>query len=194
MLITVVLGIIIFYLQTCRRTPVKTEYVTTVKRDTIYNEVHDTTVWRVPVIRKEILHDTLIDIQHVPYYATDEELRVDHFTERYYEDTTRIEHGLIITRDTVRTNRIVAHQVEHRLSLPTIREVVTVTEKPRTEVYAGLGMISGKRDFIHGFEGTLSLKNKADQIYSLGGIVQTDGQVYYKGSIMFKLSLKRKNQ
>jgi hypothetical protein len=190
MLAVLVLAIIILYLQQCRGRSTAVEFREVVKRDTIYQNIHDTTIWKVPVIRTEIKRDTITN--RIWTTVSHESLVNDYFTTRYYEDTTRIQYGDIITRDSVRGNMIVAHQVEHRLSIPTIRETITVIQPPRTQMYVGLGMISGRNDFLHGFEGTLSLKNKADQIYSLGGIIEPGGAMYWKGSIMFKISFKKK--
>lgn len=194
MLAVLVLGIIIFYLQQCRRAPATTEVREVIKRDTVYQAVHDTTVWKVPVIRSEIKRDTVNTFRYLPIYTDKESMVDDYFTARYYEDTTHIQYGKIITRDSVRENRIIAHQVEHNLQIPTIRETVTIIQPPRTQMFIGLGMISGRNDIIHGFEGTLSLKNKADQIYSLGGIIEPGGAMYWKGAIMFKISFKKKTR
>jgi hypothetical protein len=194
MLAVLVLGIIILYLQQCKGRSTAVEIREVVKRDTVYQTSHDTTIWRVPVVRSVIRTDTFRQYFPVREFIDTAYLLHDYMLTRYYEDTTRIQYGEIITRDSVRENRIVAHQVEHRLNIPTIRETVTVIQPPRTQIYLGLGMISGRSDIIHGFEGTLSLKNKADQIYSLGGIIEPGGAMYWKGSVMFKIALKRRNR
>lgn len=199
-ILVLLLVVALLYLRFCDRRPATSIETITVKRDTVYQIVKDSTGWIVPkpkvIIKREsrlipvVMPVDSAELLRMFYNA--QLLQEEYFITRYYEDTTHIEHGYVITRDTVTENRITARKVITALKIPTITETITVQAPRRVHVYAGLGILGGRTDLIRGFEGTLTLKSKSDQLYEVGGVMLNDGNIYFKGAIKFKLSFKKR--
>jgi hypothetical protein len=189
--IIVLIGIIV-YLQECKvNRPIPCNPVKIVGRDTQYIPVveeHSKIPIPVSVIpATKVIHDTLISGRDTLYIKVDTAAILnDYFATRYYEDSTKTKYGTVFVKDSVRTNRIVSRvwSANFRLPIVTIKEIV----KPKTQLYIGGTLLGNKTSLLYGAGPSLILKNKKDQMYGVGVMYTAGGQIYYNGSLYFKIS------
>lgn len=105
-------------------------------------------------------------------------------------DSTELNYGTAYVSDTVSQNRIQARQWSFKLSLPVITKTVTVSEKPRVEVYAGGNAMFAPTGAIGG-KFSLTIKDKKDQQYEFGG-GRFAGHWFGEIGTKFKLSFRNK--
>lgn len=193
--------LLIIFLRECKAktVTVSAKPVEIVKIDTFF--VHDTVQVKsyVPALAKEL---TAPLIQLVPYYAdysymdTSAKVAADAFdykTVRYYSDSQHLEHGYIKIYDTVWQNRITGRSIQPFIIFPVITKTITVTdfEKPSTQLYLGIGAYGNKTVPINATGFSLLLKTKKDRMYEAGAFVDWQKQVWYYGSMKFKIRLKK---
>lgn len=177
----------ILFLQMCGTKRCEDKVTTRVIRDTTYITQRDTVAKYVPHITTVIEpvhimnYDTLVFFLDVDTAAI---LR-DYFTTRFYRDSLNTKYGLLTVMDSVRENRIVSRSWASNFTIPVVKE--TVTQRPRTQLYAGFSALSGQQSI--GAEINLTLKSKKDQQYEIGAGLfgaQWYGRVGTKFKITFK--------
>jgi hypothetical protein len=177
----------ILFLQMCGTKRCEDKVTTRVIRDTTYITHRDTAARYVPRITTVIepvhilMRDTMVLFLDVDTAAI---LR-DYFTTRYYRDSMQTKYGQVTVMDSVRENRIVSRSWATNFSIPVVKE--TITQRQRTQLYAGFSALTGQRAV--GAEINLTLKTKKDQQYEVGaGLFGT--QWYGRIGTKFKLSFK----
>ena len=133
-----------------------------IKGNDIYHKVifeKDNTI-KIPVLSKV---DTNNIIKN--YYAKIE-----------YRDTLKIDTlGTITLIDTLFNNRILGRQWTTNIKERTIRETITVREKPRNNIYGGFNIFFNQQDF-NGINMGLILKSKKETIYQINlGLLNKNG-------------------
>ena len=183
-LICCVLVILLLLQRQCTPEPktVNSHTVDTI-RDTI--PMHDTIPEHVPAL---VIHDTIYP--DVPFDTLD--LIADYFAVKSANDTLQGENYIVIIQDKISRNRIQNRKAQ--VTINQIKETIHVTDsipypvppagdciKPRTKVYAGIG-IGGWTDKA-GFAPALAINTKKDHLYTVSYdvISQTAWlQIYWK--------------
>lgn len=172
-----------------------------VKRDTAYIDVFRESGWIKPepdtVIRIKTIRDTIgiekyyeVPASPVALEAKYRRLLEEYSQKSYYEETFTTEYGDIVTMDSVYNNRLMAHRIATNFKVPVVN--TTTAAKQRNQLYAGFGAFGGRSDLLKGIELNLTLKNKRDQMYELGGVMLNDGNYYLKAGMKFKISFRKK--
>jgi hypothetical protein len=107
----------------------------------------------------------------------------------YYRDSLTVAHGYAIIQDTVAGNRITGRNFRLNQALPVIKE--TVQAKPRNVLYLGLSGSGSKYNYLYSVEGSVSLKVKGGQLFTLGGGVTVDNRFLFRGGIAWPVRLRR---
>lgn len=129
--------------------------------------------------------DTLESIEVLP---TDTAAIIERFYQKvFYTDTQTIKYGKVIIDDSVYRNRITSRRVITDIKVPEVTNTVTLREK-RNVVYAGASVLSTLDAPLTAIGGDLSLKNKADKMYSIGAYATKEGKMYY--SFGFKAPIR----
>lgn len=162
-------------------------------RDTVIVHYKDTITSYVPRITKVIQPVTIFrtDSLYVIEPIDTQEVLHDYYVTRYYQDTAGTEYGDIIVKDSIRENRIVDRKWITDFRIPIITDSVIIPEIKRNQLYIGGGLLGSAGQLISGFEADLTLKNKKDQQYYIGGSLLTTGTYYIRMGTRFKLSFRK---
>jgi hypothetical protein len=185
-IIIIFLLLAVVYLQTCSVNK-KSKNSSTVKID---GEKYD-------IVSKKI--DTLYltitkvikgnDIYHKVIFEKDNTIKIpvlskvdtnniikNYFAKIEYRDTLKIDTlGTITLIDTLSNNRILGRQWTTNIKERTIRETITVKEKPRNNIYGGFNIFFNQQDF-NGVNVGLILKSKKETIYQINlGLLNKNG-------------------
>lgn len=169
--------------------PLKTEVV---KRDTVLQPVLQLVPHYVPKPVKVIQRDSFVEYEKL--YVV-EPVDTAAILRKYnaivvYRDTAKIEYGKIIIKDTITQNRIVGRFLTADLTIPTVKETVTIQPKKKIQLYAGITALGNQQTFIDGFGGHLTLKTKNDQLYQVGGVLMNN-RLNLQASVNFLIKLKK---
>ena len=114
----------------------------------------------------------------------------DFFAVRVYSDTAHAQYGQVIINDTVSQNKIVKRGLSYNFEMPVVTQQITLRAKPRTIVFVGAAAYGNQQSLLYGSEVNLSLKNKQDKIFSLKGLLNKDGNVYYGFGVSIPIKLR----
>lgn len=166
-------------------------YIETVKVDTVWVKEKKDTAY-VPQIVNHYLPgqvppalvkwDTLY-IENIELVDTAAILQ-EFFSFNLYSDTLRNKYGYVLVNDTISRNRILGRGVKTDLLIPEVTKTITITEKPRTELWLGAGMGFGNN--INSYELAASIKTKNNHMVGISW-EQLSGY-----NNLFKLNYKRK--
>lgn len=200
--LVVAIGYILFLRMCAGGKPCDPVTITKTRTDTVYLDVFKESGWIKPEPKTIIKYDTRMDTEYIETstalfdsatmlrkYQT---LYAAYREKKFYEETFTTQYGDITTLDTVYDNRLMAHRVLTSFHIPEVTTTNTLVIKPRNQVYAGFGAFGSGRDLIKGFELNLALKNKKDDMYEIGGLMLTDGNLYLKLGMKVKLSFRKK--
>jgi hypothetical protein len=177
------------------------EYILLTKQvDTVYEVKYDTVKEYVPQIKWQ---DKIVLVEtEVPADIDTTAILKDYYTKKYYEDIVPVStYGFGTIKDTVSKNQITSRKIEWDLTVPIVKETITVKEKPRTKVWIGGGMGFDKVNFINNVRAGFLLKTPRDKIYGLdigftnvnNDVTNVNSQVvpYIGGSLYWKIKLKK---
>jgi hypothetical protein len=111
----------------------------------------------------------------------------DYFSKVFYRDSLQTQYGTITVEDTITENRIQARRWFTNFTIPTITKTVTLSTKPRSQLYAGFSGLFGQQNI--GAELNFTLKTKKDQQYEIGAGL-FGAQPYGRIGTKFKLSFR----
>jgi len=162
--------------------------------DTVFVKVKPDVVYKPGIT---IYRDTTI-YQDVPKMGTIEladELRhnyydsivMSHFAKRVYTDTIKFgTNGSIYIKDTLQENAILSRMTNSDLIFPSVKETITVKEKPKNQLYLGAKTLVGNGT-IGGIGTGLMFKTKRDRIYGIGAIVDRQKNINFTVDFYIKL-------
>jgi hypothetical protein len=111
-----------------------------------------------------------------------------------YKDTVHTRYGFMRIYDTVYRNRIIARQVFTDFDIPVYTNTITLRDKPRNQVFVGVGGMWNVQKRLLGVGPSLMFKAKNDHVIELGAMANTAGELTAFFSMKFKISLKNHNQ
>jgi hypothetical protein len=156
-----------------------------VKPDVVYKQgktiYRDTTIYQeIPSLGAMELGDELMH----NYYDS---ILMSHFAKRVFTDTIKFgTNGSVYIKDTLQENAILSRTTNSDLIFPTIKETITVKEKPKNQLYLGAKTILGSSN-ISGVGTGLMLKTKRDRVYGIGAMI--DGQKNVNFTVDFYIKL-----
>lgn len=167
--------------------------------DTVYIYTKKDTMY----VPKEI---KVVQTQYVPKYITDTlEIREvvfknvdtakilrDYYAARFYSDTQKIDYGKIIINDRISRNRIIGRRLVVEQNIPVVEKTITLKEKKRNVLYAGLSVVGNEDDFVHAIGADLGMKLKNDKFVGVGIKSIRNGTLYYEAQLKFPIRLKKK--
>jgi hypothetical protein len=180
--------------------PTPTETGTTIKVDTVYQEVKTETKVYVPKWR------TRVETVEVPYQVTTPidttEVLKDYFARYVTIDTVRLPYpdsvgkffGTAIIQDTITKNTIVARSIKWNYKIPIITKTITIHPQPRAQVYVGAMANVNSVQILSAVSGALLYKTKSDKIYIANIGVANNGagtQPFLGAGILWKISVKK---
>jgi hypothetical protein len=162
-------------------------------RDTVIVHHQDTVDHYVPKITTVSRPITIYrtDSLYIIQPIDTQEVLKDYFATRYYSDTRQTQYGDITIQDSVRENRIIDRRLLTDFKIPVIHDSTIAAEPKRNQLYIGGGLLGSTKELITGFEADLTLKNKKDQQYYIGGSILTTGVYYFRLGTRFKLSFRK---
>lgn len=172
------------------------ERLPSIVRDTVWVKTSNT------INTKPLLTETILPTIVEKYYIADtnkvklteqyNELVKLYLSKNIHKDTIKIDSiGSITITDTVTKNLIKGRKVFYDLKYPVITNTITLSYKPRNQLYYGGGVQGNLINPINQVDIGILYKNKKDQIY--GGLVGLDinGQVQYGLKMYWKLSFRK---
>lgn len=116
----------------------------------------------------------------------------DYEKQRIYKDSQDITNGYILINDTVTKNRLSGRSFYVNVKTPVVTNTKTETvfEKPRNQLYLGIGAYGNKTVPINAAGLSLMFKTKRDKIYEGGAFVDWKGTVWYYGGMKFKIKIR----
>lgn len=144
---------------------VRTEYAIDWRFDTLYIEGVDT-----------VYVDTLVG----RYYATNK-----------YSDTARVEHGYIVSEETVSRNKITSKTIKPFLTIPVITNTITQPLKQKGEFYLSIDAYGNKNRGLTGAGFSGMYNTPKSLAYELGAYFDSTSTINYKFSIKLPLFRKR---
>jgi hypothetical protein len=128
----------------------------------------------------DIYHDTTIFIE-VPAKVDTAAILLNFYAKNVFTDTFNIEYGKFVIRDTVQFNKVLGRSYYANLLVPVITDTKIVKERPKVQVFAGLGYST-----ISDVSAHLFLKTKKNTLFGVGAGV-FDSKINYKFNILLKL-------
>jgi len=200
---TILIGIlflivIAYTIKDCSNEPVVPG--TTIKVDTVYQEVKTETKVYVPKWR------TRVETVEVPYQVTTPvdttEVLKDYFASYVTIDTVKLPYpdsvgkffGTAIIQDTITKNTIVARSIKWNYKIPIITKTITIHPQPKAQVYIGAMANVNQVEMLSSVSGALLYKTKKDKIYIANIGVANNGagtQPFIGGGLMWKIRLKK---
>jgi hypothetical protein len=192
--------LLIAVVATCNKCWVPPDPVT-VKTDTVYVHVKDSTPWYQPQI--SVLEPGRIPDAHSyqpPVVRVDSFIRFEvvnvkvdtaailrnYFAKAYYSDTTKTKYGTVVIQDTVTQNRIAARRVLTDFQIPEVTKTVTVT-KQRRVLYVGVNVMANPVDFINRAGLSLMYKAKNEFAIEAGAMYGKDRVLNYQAGLKLPL-------
>lgn len=163
--------------------------------DTLYVDTIPPIIKRIPIIESEIPANYIpsgdFDSLKQQYIS----LRNDFLAKNVYDRKFPIDAiGYVELKDTTNENKLQHFTFISNLKYPvtTVTKTITITdtflEKPKNQVYIGLGIIGNQSDLLSGVSGGFLLKNKKDQIFGVGAIYD-NSELRYELSTYWKIKL-----
>lgn len=197
---SVILIIAVFILLLFRRcgdgggTIIKNDTIKIV-RDTTYI-LHDTTISYVPKPYKvEVQKDSLIFLEKQPTYDDYPEIvkqwLSSYNSKGYYDSTIDVAFGTATLKDTVFKNRIIGRSFKLSQSIPEITNTITLREKKRVVLYAGVTGIGNQTTPIYAVGGKLGIMAKNGKYYGGSYLLTKSGNVMYQADILIPIHLRK---
>jgi hypothetical protein len=133
---------------------------------------------------ENIYHDTTIYVE-VPADADTAAILAEFYAKNVFTDTFKIEYGKFVIRDTIQFNRVLGRSYYADLVVPVITNTQIVKERPKVQVFAGVGAGVYKYN-ISEVSAHLFLKTKKNTLFGVGAGV-FDNKINYKFNILKKL-------
>jgi hypothetical protein len=95
--------------------------------------------------------------------------------------------GYVDVYDTIYENKIKGRKFSYNLKYPEIKEIITITNSPKRQLYFGGTLQGNKLNIINQANVGLLYKNKKDQIYGVHTGMDFNGNVYYGASMYWKI-------
>jgi hypothetical protein len=133
---------------------------------------------------EDIYHDTTIYVE-VPADVDTAAILAEFYAKNVFTDTFKIEYGRFVIRDTVQFNRVLGRSYYADLVVPVITNTQIVKERPKVQVFAGVGAGVYKYN-ISEVSAHLFLKTKKNTLFGVGAGV-FDNKINYKFNILKKL-------
>jgi hypothetical protein len=191
--LVIALLIIIILLQRACNKPVQpaTEKVTI---DTVYIKEAVTVPVYVPqpyaiVQVKEVPKYRIVEGEITTFIPVDTaEILKDYYSTYLYNDSVKVKYGTVYIKDSITQNRISARKVDANFTLPEIIKTVTIKEKARRYVSAGLTLWGSREQWLNGAGASLMYTDRNKFAVEAGAMY--NGQINY--SLGFKLPIKLK--
>lgn len=168
--------LLILYFTKCNQK--KCPVIKEISYDTAFIKIpgKDSIAWKTPkerLIIKPGHTDSFFEFETGPVDTA--AILEDYLSTRYYEDTTKLEYADIITRDSLRENKIFRHKVSAlNWNLPVVTKTVTYTQPKKSEIYGGL-------DFGYNNVGVnILFKDTSNRVWT-GGAFYAGKMYYYIG-------------
>ena len=129
---------------------------------------------------EDIYHDTTIYVE-VPANVDTAAILLEFYAKNVFTDTFAIQYGKSVIRDTVQFNKVLGRSYYADLLVPVITDTKIVKERPKVQVFAGLGYST-----ISDVSAHLFLKTKKNTLFGVGAGV-FDSKINYKFNILMKL-------
>lgn len=133
---------------------------------------------------KDIYHDTTIFVKVLSIVDTSSIL-ANFYAKNVFVDTLGVQYGKLIIRDTVQFNKLLGRSYYADLLVPVITNTEIVKEKPKVQVFAGLGTGIYNKS-ISEVSAHLFLKTKRKYLLGVGAGV-FNNQINYKFNFLIKL-------
>lgn len=132
----------------------------------------------------DIYHDTTIYVE-VPSRVDTSAILLDYYAKNVFTDTFNIQYGRFVIRDTVQFNKVLGRSYYADLLVPVITNTQIVKERPKVQVFAGLGT-GVYNNSLREVSAHLFLKTKKNTLFGVGAGV-FDSNINYKFNILLKL-------
>jgi hypothetical protein len=185
-IIIIISLLVIVFLQTCGIVK-KTKESSTVKIngekfDIVSKKIDTLYLTITKVIKgKDIYHNVIFEKDNVIKIPVLSKVDTNNIIKNYYakieyRDTLKIDTlGTITLIDTLFNNRILGRQWTTNIKERTIRETITVREKPRNNIYGGFNIFFNQQ-YFNGINMGLILKSKKETIYQINlGLLNKNG-------------------
>lgn len=133
---------------------------------------------------EDIYHDTTIFVQ-VPADVDTAAILLNFYAKNVFTDTFAIQYGKFVIRDTVQFNKVLGRSYYADLLVPVITNTQIVKERPKVQVFAGLGTGVYNKN-ISEVSAHLFIKTKKNTLFGVGAGV-FDSKINYKFNILIKL-------
>jgi len=160
------------------------------KIDTLY-ETKITSIYKKG---KDIYHDTTIYVEMPKEKIDTLTILKDFFSKVVFIDTIKLNDslGIVIISDTINQNKILNRKVDAKINKITIKEMISLVELPRNQLYIGPSIALDKTNLINNMCFNVLLKTKNDKIYSVGVGLNSEKNFIIQGGILWKISFKKK--
>jgi hypothetical protein len=132
----------------------------------------------------DIYRDTTIFVE-VPSVVDTAAILLNFYAKNVFTDTFSIQYGKFVIRDTVQFNKVLGRSYYADLLVPVITNTQIVKERPKVQVFAGLGTGVYNKS-ISEVSAHLFLKTKKNTLFGVGAGV-FDNNINYKFNILLKL-------
>jgi hypothetical protein len=185
-IIIIISLLVIVFLQTCgivkKTKESSTVKINSEKFDIVSKKIDTLYLTITKVIKgKDIYHNVIFEKDNVIKIPVLSKVDTNNIIKNYYakieyRDTLKIDTlGTITLIDTLFNNRILGRQWTTNIKERTIRETITVREKPRNNIYGGFNIFFNQQDF-NGINMGLILKSKKETIYQINlGLLNKNG-------------------
>lgn len=133
---------------------------------------------------QDIYHDTTIFVE-VPSIVDTAAILVAFYAKNVFTDTFDIQYGKFVIRDTVQFNKVLGRSYYADLLVPVITNTEIVKERPKVQVFAGLGTGVYNKS-ISEVSAHIFLKTRTKYLFGVGAGV-FDNKINYKFNILMKL-------
>ena len=193
--IIVVLAIIIL-LQRCSKgntTPTKIK----VTKDTVW--IHkDSTIYSKPQLIKTIAvpieqwnTEYLPDTNYSKLLKQYQDIVVTYLSSNLLQDSIRIDSiGYLKIIDTISHNTVKGRGTSYKLSYPIIKQTITIQEKPKRQLYGGIGLGGDRVKLIDKVSLGLLYKDRKDRIFGTSIMASPSG-IEYGVQSFWKIKLKK---
>lgn len=137
---------------------------------------------------KDIYHDTIIYVE-VPVKVDTMAILKDYFAKNIYRDTLMLKDslGYVTVHDTVTQNMITSRKYVYEIKQNTIRETVVLTEKPKSNIFLGVGVGLDKVNLISTLDASMIYKSKRDKVSRLAIGMDSYGTPFINASVYWKI-------
>lgn len=137
---------------------------------------------------KDIYHDTTIYIEKP--ISIDTALIIEYyFTKNLYRDTLKLKDslGYVVVHDTVTQNAITGRKYVYEIKQKTTRETVVLIDKPKSNIYIGVGVGLDKVNLVSTLDASVVYKSKKDKLSRLAIGMDSYGTPFINASVYWKI-------